>query len=194
MAYPTATVQEIFDEARSIYLNDADAKVYKNDKLLPFYKTAYDRYQVKLLQNALSTLDAVDTPKVITAGSTTYGTLPSDFAFPLKMEERLNGSPSTTLYTPMIQSRWVQNVAVNTELNLWAFRADGIEFPGASTDRQVRLYYKRLYPQVPAQSGDPIIDVSTIAYGHAKTALAAKIAGLLQRHINQNITLADSAD
>jgi len=190
MSAPTSTVQEIFDQARSVYLNDTDAKVWSNNKLLPMLKAAYDSFQTVLANNDLSTIDAIDIPAhIVLAAATTYGTLPIDFVWPVKLEERAQGS--TDLYTAMVQTRWENNLKPTTTLNYWSFRGDDLLFPGATTNREVLLYYKKLYPAFPTGSGDPVIDVSTVIRGHSLAALSAKVAMLVHTFINQNTTLAD---
>lgn len=185
----TSTVQEILDRARGIYLNDPNARTYPNDKLIPQLKAAYDDLQTEYQENGLSTIDEIAAPVTITAGITTYGTLPTDFVWPVKLEERIAGS--TDLYTPMRQLRWEANITPDTQLNYWAYREDTILFPEATTNREVRLYYQKLYPDFPVGTGDPVIDATTNVLGHAIAALAARIAWYVHIFINQNSTLAD---
>jgi len=190
MSAPDTTVQIILDQSRSVYLNDPDARVWSNSKLLPMLKAAYDSFQTVLANNDLSTIDAIDVPShIIAAGTTTYGVLPTDFVWPVKLEERSPGSGS--LYTPMTQMRWSSNIEAGISLNYWSFRGDEILFPDAITNREVRLYYKKLYPDLPVGSGDPIIDVSTTIRGHSLAALSAKVAMLVHTFISQNTTLGD---
>lgn len=191
MSAPTNTVQEILDRSRSVYLNDPDAKVWSNTKLLPFLKSAYDDYQTELANNDLSTIDEVAPPLIITAGTTVYSPLPTDFVWPVKLEERLSGSDD--LYTLMRQLRWTNNVrrTPDTRLDFYNYIGDAINFPEASVDVEVLLYYKKLYPLFPDQSGEPIVDKTTNVRGHAMAAISAKVAELIHRFVNQNTTLAD---
>jgi len=185
----TSTVQEIFDRARGAYLNDPDARVFTNAKLVPVLKSSYDDLQTDLVANDLSTVDAIAAPAIIAAGSTSYGTLPSDFIWPVKLEERASGS--TDLYNPMTQLRWTNNITIDTSLNYWNFIGDSIDFPAASTNREVLLYYKKVYPDFPTGTGDPVIDATTNVLGHSISAMAARIAEYVHRFQLQNITLAD---
>lgn len=192
MPGPTCPLQEIFDRARGTYLNDADARVWLNAKLLPYFKTAYDEYQTILNNNDLETIDAIADPLVIPAGIIIYNPLPPDFVWPVKLEERDAGS--TALYDMMTPLRWNINIQPTTRFNYWSFYGDAITFPEATTDREVLLYYKQLYPVLPDTSGDPVIDKITTIYGHSLSALAARTAGLIQRFALQNFSLADQCD
>lgn len=192
MSAPTTTVNDIFDRARGVYLNDADGRVWPNAKLVPFLKASYDMYQTELANNALSTLDTIASPVTILAGATTYGTLPTDFVWPIKLEERTPGS--VELYSPMYQFRWENNIRQGDILLYWSFRGDAILFPGALTDREVLLYYQKLYPDFPAGTGDPVIDKTTSVYGHALAALSAGIAAFIHKFVTQNNTMADSCN
>jgi len=191
MSAPITTVQDIFDRARAVYLNDFAGRVWPNDKLAPFLKSAYDNYQTILVNNDLSTLDAIASPVTILAGATDYGTLPTDFVFPTMLQERASGS--TDLYVNMQQRRWTNNTKADDSLNYWAFIGDAITFPAALTDRQVLLYYKKLYPAFPDGTGNPIIDATTVVRGHAMAALSAEIAAVIHFFVSQNTTLAQMA-
>jgi len=185
----TSTVQEIFDRCRSVYLNDPDGRVFTNSKLVPILKAAYDDLQTEYIANDLSTLDKVASPVTILAPATSYGTLPSDFIWPIKLEERASGS--SNLYSPMSQLKFVNNITPDTALNYWQFMGDVINFPAATTNREVLLYYKKIYPDFPDGTGDPVIDKSTSVLGHSISAMSARIGELVQRFQLQNTTLAD---
>jgi hypothetical protein len=192
MPAPTTTLQEILDRARTIYLNDANGRVWLNEKLIPFFKTAYDELQTEYNNNDLQTIDAIADPLTITTSTIVYSPLPADFVWPVKLEERAAGS--NDIYTPMSQLRWNVNIAPGSMLVWWSFYGDAITFPEHTTDREVLLYYKQLYPDLPEGSGDPIVDNTTSIYGHALSATAARIAGLIHRYVNQNQAMAEQCD
>jgi len=174
------TAQDIMDAAREVYLNDSSATLFTDAKLLPLLRQVYSFMETTLQGNNIPCGHKIATPKVIPAGTTEYTPLPSDFMWPIKMEERLN--TSTDLYQPMAQKRWEPQLQQTDKLHYWIWREDRIFLLGANTDREVLLYYYRTFPSVQ--------DVDEIILGKAEQYLIAKLAAMAHMFYQQNDTLA----
>lgn len=180
---PLVTAASVFASART-YLNDASAAVYTDAVLLPYLKEAYEHGRneqaLKGLPNAYKT-----SVQVVTIGAVVFPTV-SDLLVPIKMEERANGS--SDLYDPMTETTWDPNATQTTSLNFWDWRNQTINFLGATTDRQVRLYYMGDMDPTGLTTG------SVNLLGNVRSFLGAKVAAFAHEFIQQNTTLAQAAN
>lgn len=178
------TAKDIMDSAREVYLNDAPAILFTDAKLLPLLKMVHGFLETTLEENNIPCKHEIAPIKTVTAGVTSYSPLPKDMIWPIKMEERL--ASSSDLFQPMLQKRWEPQLQLTDKLLYWVWRLDEIKFLGANTDREVLLYYQKVFPSVE--------DVDQIVYGKAEQYLIAKLAAVAHMFIQQNETLAGICD
>jgi hypothetical protein len=178
------TAKDIMDAARESYLNDAPAILFTDAKLLPLLKMVHGFLETTLEENNIPCKHEIAPVKIIATGETGYLPLPKDMIWPIKLEERLSGS--SDLFQPMTQKRWEPQLQQTDKLSYWVWRLDEIKFLGATTDREVLLYYQKTFPSVE--------DVDQIVYGKAEQYLAAKLAAMAHMFIQQNETLASICD
>ena len=173
-------VQDILNDARQVYLNDTAGARFTDDKMIPHLRVANGMLETALEKNDVQCKNMIALPFIVTIGSLEYFPLPSDFIWPVKMEERLSGS--TDLYSPMVQRVWEPQTTVTDKLIYWIYRGDKIYFKGANTDRDVLLYYQRSFY--------PINAVEDSVYSNAREYLSAMTAALVHEFVSQNETLA----
>ena len=134
------TIGDVFDDAQGL-LNDVAAATYTDARLTPLVKIAHRELKDRL--NACGHQTTLEkATATIAAGATTYGTLPTGFAFPHKMEERASGGTDDD-YIPMIPAivEPPRDGGALAVLQEWVFRGYSIYFVAASQDREVRLWY-----------------------------------------------------
>lgn len=176
------TSGDVMNEARKVYLNDAGASLYTDAILIPFVSAAYDWLMQKLELANTTHLEEISTAITVTAGSTIL-TLPSDFVKAVRLKERSVGATDAD-WIDMTKKDWEPTEVKSPELQFWTDREDGIKFLGATTDRQVLLYYyKTLTPITTNAIVIPVVN--------ALRSLALKTASLAAMSIGQNMTLAD---
>lgn len=178
-------VSDVISEVQSVFLNDPSGVTYTSAVILPHLKAAYSQFENALEENGISNKDTIAPVKTITAGDTQYLPLPSDFMWPLDCKERVAGS--TDDFISMIQREFEPSVQARPALINWTFRLDGIYFTPSTMDREVLLYYRKLFPEINSVS-DNVFSKDVMSY------LSAKTAAYVHLFISQNTTLADTAD
>jgi hypothetical protein len=177
------TVKEILDSARAVYLNDATASIYTDAKLLAHAKAAYGFLETELEKHNIACKNDVTKSILVPVGATLLN-LPADFMWPIKMEERLQGS--NDLFIPMVNRMWVPSIGITDKLIYWVWNLDQIQLLGANTNREVRLYYQKRFPSIQ--------DVDNFVFGKADQYMSAKIAALAHLFLSQNETLANECN
>ena len=167
----------ILDEIRTVWLNDANGELFEDAVLLPYLKAAYSDLlsELQLYGSQSITEVAIITP--VTTGQVSLS-LPVDFIAPILLEERTTGSSSLTDFLKMEQRLVLPVVEQTDRLIYWTYREDGIEFVGATTDRDVRLTYQKLLSIIGINSVIPILG--------ADNFLAPRTAELASMAIGQN--------
>ena len=173
-------VSDVIEEAQKVYLNDPSGTRFSSTVLLPFVRTAHRMLETELIENNVQTLNEVAETLTLAAGETEYYPLPEDFLFPIKVEERLSGS--TDQFTPMMERPWTPNQEQSDKLKYWIYRREKILFLGATTDREVRLFYQCSFTPVEA--------VEDSVYKNAYDYLITGTAALAHKFISQNDSLA----
>ena len=173
------TVADVLLSARGVYLNDPAGVRLSDAKLIPALKIAQGMLETALEENSVQCKNKEHGPIKIVAGATNLP-LPADFVWPVKLEERI--ADSSDLYVPMAQRRWVPQEVQGDTLKYWIWNNDKIQFLGATTDRDVKLYYQGLFPA---------LNVTTDGvYNYASEYYAAKLAWFVHTFIEQSPTLA----
>lgn len=183
---PYNTVQVILDECRASYLNDPSKNQFSDVNLLAALKTAYNFMQNRMEKADLSIKLKTFIKKVTALTDTSLAGLPGDFVWPINLEERDYGSSDN--FSPMIQVM-LEPVGVRqgTTLVYWSWRdLDQIRFIGSTTDREVKLTYLSLFPQING--------VQDNVFGNSMEYLKAKIGAIVHLFISQNTTLAEQCD
>lgn len=178
------TVADVLLSARGVYLNDPSAVRLPDTKLIPALKVAQGMLETALEENSVQCKNKEAGPIKVTAGDRILNPLPADFVWPVKLEERI--ASSSDLYNPMVQRRWTPQEAQGPALKYWIWNNDQLQFLGATTDRDVMLYYQAIFPA---------LNVATDGvYNYAAEYYAAKIAWFVHTFIEQSPTLADECN
>lgn len=177
-------VADVIEEAQKVYLNDPSGTRFTSTVLLPYVRTVNRFLETELLENNVQTLNEVADDLVLSAGGTEYFPLPQDFLFPIRLEERLSGS--TDQFTPMVERPWTPNQEQSDKLKYWIYRREKILFLGATTDREVRLFYQCAFT--------PIEAVEDSVYRNAYDYLIAGTAAMAHKFISQNDSLASDCN
>ena len=182
------SVNDILDEAAAL-LNDPTQKMFTDVILLPYVKRAFEDLQLELHVSQVQVLNEISTVQTVNALATAFPSLPADLVQPSKMEERSVGSADT--FTPMYEKEWEPNASQDVSLRYWVWREQVINFIGATTAREVKLYYLK--------SLTSIIDAgSIIPVNYCKSYMAARTAYYAAAYVGENPTkakmLRDDAD
>lgn len=174
-----ALASEALDSAR-VYLNDTANQIWSNTKLLPFLKEAYRDLLVQLWLNGIPVIkEKTSTPIEVAAGDLSL-TLPADFIEPIRLKERLDGTSDS--YSDMTEKEFEPDYSQSESLNYWAFREGAIQFVGATTAREILLYYWKSLT-VPTAAN------SALGFTFAEIFLGPQTAGYASGSVG-NLTLA----
>ena len=165
-----STVKDALDIARSM-LNDDVMLVWGDMTLMPKFKQAHVEMESKLILNGIFVAHEATASLVVPRGAMDLGiNQPPDMVIPLKMKEYAAGESAERALI-MVQKDFLPTDVPAESLRVWCWREEKISFIGATTDRQVLLYYnKRL--TCPALVSDPLPVITSEAY------LGPKIAAL----------------
>lgn len=171
-------------------LNDSVNAVYHDAILLPFAQDAADELQLELELNGALVLETISTAIVFPIAFTTLTytstpPLPSDMLEPQRLQERMNGT--TGLYAPMIRREWEPNIVPTDALRYWVYRKNSILTVGATTARDVEIFYLRRALNISTISDQ--IDIN-----NSQQFMINRIAGMAARYIGSNPTRADMLD
>jgi hypothetical protein len=121
-------------------LNDIDAENFEDDRLIPYMAMAMRELVGKLELDEIPSYNEISAVIPVNTGVLTL-TLPSDYRTPIKLEERARDDTSN-LFQPMHRREWEPNAFPQSSLIYWVNREDSIKFLGATSDRDVKLYYQ----------------------------------------------------
>jgi hypothetical protein len=185
----TLLAGDIYSEAR-IFLNDASGTLYTDTVILPFMKRARDELMMILAQNEAGLVQEISSPIAITAGVLSVpmpapaagrsgGFEVTDILVPTKVVERAQGA-SNDLFLEMEEKSWEPDEIKSTTLRYWVWRGDGIQLLGATTNREVKIYYTRIIIPI-------ITSFATIEPQLAKCYLSARLASMLAGFLGENL-------
>jgi hypothetical protein len=193
---PTAynTAGQITALVRSL-LNDAAGNLFTDSVLLPYLNSAYRKVQ-RALENvgagsqlsddallvvaAVSSVDA-SVQVSITDSTAAPNQLPTDLLVPLRLWERPSGSASD--FVEMIDLSdhgGLPSEPQTTTLHFWEWRADGLYFLGATQNTQIRLRYRKAYPDLTDASSAVLLRNAQEALAFFTAALASAARGAPQ--------------
>jgi hypothetical protein len=185
----TFLASDVFDGARSPFLNDSAANLYTNTVLLPHLKAANEELEQLLIIYDVPVQRVFSAVIPVTAGETEMTiagspALPSDFLLPISLFERTTGD-SDQSWTEMLPRDFEQiNQVPTTTFNYYAFRNNGIYFVEATTNRDIKLTYDRQLALITGAN-------SPVDFYLAKRFLIARVAELAARYTGQNPGYAD---
>lgn len=185
----TFLASDVFDGARSPFLNDAGANLYTNTVLLPHLKAANEELEQLLIKVGAPVQRVNSTVLAVVAGgvSITIGgspALPTDFLFPIFLYERTTGDTDQSWVEMVPKDFDPLNQVPTTTFNYYAFRNNGIYFPAATGNRDILIRYDR---QLAVISGSN----SPVDFYLSKRFLCARVAELAARYTGQNKNYAD---
>lgn len=172
---------DVAEEARS-YLNFKGGVT--DESLLKIINTEYRILQRKLRVNDVPALRKWFDPITVGIGVTKLDapSLPSDFVWPIHVEEKSQTAASTD-YVRMEEQDPLVLRSTTPELQHWTWMGEAIEFIGASTIRVIRIYGTKFLPKL-TKLLDNILIADSDGY------LAAVVASNAARTIGHNPTFA----
>jgi hypothetical protein len=185
----TFLASDVFEGARSPFLNDAGANLYTDAVLLPHLKVANEELEQILLiggSPVQRVVDAIISAPVGTTNISIAGNppLPDDFLIPQSLHERTAGDTAQSWYEMTPKNFEPENQVPTTSFIYYAFRNNAIYFPAATVDREILLKYDRQLAVVVGAN-------SPIDFYLAKRFLCARVAELAARYTGQNPAYAD---
>ena len=173
---------EIYARARS-FLDDPNGEVATDTVVLAALQDANDELEDLLGIYGFGTLSKIGVDKSIPAGTTSFVPLPTDFFFPLKLEEKEEGHTDDSFLT-MVERDFEPSETPQVQLSYWVFRDGQIKFRAASSNRVVRLFYTRTITEIT----DPN---SFYELKGARRFLSARTAEIIARDTMNNELKAD---
>lgn len=174
------TAATIIAEARAL-LNDPSGALYKDAPMLTLAAKVYRELQTKIAaMGAGSNREITSSPVAVVAGTVALSSgagLPADLLLPVQIWERPSGSGSSVLWEPMTELYWEPNIVIGPYLTYWTWREEEIKFPGATTDREVKIRYKKALTAITATTTPIAILNATTWLGQRLAAVAALTLG-----------------
>ena len=171
------TVLSIHNDARSL-LNDTFADIFTDTILLPFTKKAYQEMQDELSLNGIETTIEQDFTANIASGTGTKVTSPADLIAPLEVWEKPQGNPDTD-YVLMTEKSWQPDILLTDDLRFWKWAEDEIRFPGANTNKTVKVNYNKFMAT--------LVDTTTnITLINCAVYIAARVAAIAAFAVGNN--------
>ena len=168
--------------AAKAYLNDSAQATFTDAVLLPCLEVAVLNLENEFRVNGIAFEKRISIDISVTSDSSTeLPEYPVDFIEPIKLYERDAGSDDKWIL--MNEEEWEPDVTPGSLLVYWAFRNGLIYFPGCTTDRDVRLYYKGTLTKPTTASS--VIDII-----ESKGYLAVRTAQVAMKNIANNSTRA----
>jgi hypothetical protein len=165
-------------KAAAVLMNDPNQVTWTNQVLLGVALQAYEELCNDLVANGFRLFKEITSaPLLVTAGRTTLDAPPNDLFVPISLEERNVGDAA---YTSMEEKVWEPAVIPATNLKLWSFRQNVINFIGATVDKEVRMKY------ITNSIGTITNENSTLNITNGAGLLGAKIASLAATHLAKN--------
>lgn len=181
---PSYTAKDRLDEA-ALFLNDPNRTQYTYSVLLPFLKIALQELEDIFIANGVSFVLKESAVIPVLANALTL-TLPSDFLLPIKLEERATGSSDT--FKELLEKEFTPEDVPADELKYWTWdNGQIISFLGATTNRDVNLYYYRALAVVNVPD-------DAVSINHVKQYLSGRSASIAAFVIGENTTRAQVLD
>lgn len=183
-----ATLEAAFVDARA-FLNDTlggDASaLWSNAALQPFVPHAHRELQIKLDLNGIPVIRNKSAVIVVPANTTNLVTAalqPASLIVPISIKE--GDHLVTPITSEVSEVDFPPDVVKGTSLNYWSWLNEAIQFVGATTIRDILLFYKGGIT-IPANSA------AAIGFIFGEQYLGPKIAGLAAGSVGNTTALAE---
>lgn len=182
-----------FNSART-YLNDQNSQIWSNAALLPYLVEAFNDmiesltlYEVPLIKEK-SVVISVPVSTSIPQLLNSMAGFPTDFIEPIKLKERATGSTNPEDFESgrMIECEFLPNLQQQESLRYWCWQQQNVLIIGATTARDVLLYYI-------GGLSVPIAANSSLGFTYAEHFLGPKTAAYAAGSVG-NSTLAQEAN
>lgn len=189
------TTGDVMDMAAAV-LNDSNRAVFNYAVQLPYLRMANRNLEQDLILNEipLSLADEVVIP--VSAGAVELD-LPPNFFLPITLAERALGA-STTNFSKMTERTYADDGSILpaiSNLSIWDFRHNCINFNSATTDREVKLNYWRTLPPISNENQTEYIAGAINTLGFKTAEYCAKyIGGNIERAQTAFLDYQDSFD
>lgn len=170
-----STALDAIKSARA-YLNDNNGITWSDHALLPFLQEAFGELQLNLGSFRIPVIKS-QIEVVIPSGTTVFPSLPVNITSPISLFEK-NVTASDDFYMEMSQVTFLPSQIPQSELAFWSWRAQQIEFIGATQDRKVKFRFNG-YLTAPMVLTDPL------GFIFAERFLGPRIASLALSSVGQ---------
>jgi hypothetical protein len=188
--------EDILNTAR-MFLNDlgsSNPQLWTDTVLMPMLQRAHQELQV-ILKKRAAPIMKTHTLQVINVGVQQIAPI-SDMQSPIMLVEAATGQPGTL----MTESDPLPLMAQQTSLNFWQWDGATIKFTGATSNRDVEIYYWRTLPL--PQTGTDTIQIiggemwlaprtAAIAAASLGEAEAATMAGQQAERFLEEVVIAN---
>lgn len=178
------TASDVFDLSRPL-LNDNAGTQYTNTVMLPYLKLAYQQLEQYCNANSVQ-INLISEYEVDVPIGDVALSLPPEFFVPITLQERSSTSILESDYRDMkeVPNVWDLRLDATDSLGYWDYRHNCVNFIGALTIREVKLFYWRLLA-IPTAAG------SLMAFKGGINYLAFKTAELCAKYIMMDMGRAD---
>lgn len=136
-----STVREAFNIARSL-LGDDSFSTWTDATLMPKIVQAHGEMVSKLALNGLPSVRQRTVTVTIAIAVTTMGVnQPSNLIKPIKIKEKATAD-DVSKFIDMAKKDFLPNIVATETLRYWSYNEEVIEFIGATSSRDVKLYYE----------------------------------------------------
>jgi len=158
-----------------VYLNDTPKAVWTDAQLIPIAQETHRELQSKLWEVGSPVVRAQSADITVTAGTTTItfgGTpaLPADLLTPFRLIERATADPLTNA-VEMTEQTFIPTVAQTAILQFWSWIDESIQLLGASADRKVVIFYRKLI-------AIPVLTTDLLGILHAEQYVGPRTAAI----------------
>lgn len=157
-------------------LNDREQVTWTNTDLLPFLKRAVKEFNLRAKELGIQIVQEISAKLEIPVGKTSITVLDlPDLGYPNMVSERADGSSDT--YVPMTELNVDPQITAESSLNYWIWREGEIKLIGATTAREVIVYYKKGLLEVTGTATNLTETDASLFLSGKTAALASALAG-----------------
>lgn len=194
----TVTAGNIMDRSAAL-LSDPAKITFTYLLQLPFLLIAWDELQEELVSNGITDVDEVTSAPInVDVNTKILGNPgpPDDMLFPIDLWERADGGAEAD-WVKMVEKKPDPSDQAVESLDVWYWEDSTIKFRGATTAREVKIYYqKELITIDDDQTAIPVTNCKSFL-SHRTAALIAETRGNRPRaqvlHARGDIYLAKAA-
>lgn len=140
----SVTAEVVLVTART-FLNDDEANLWTDQKLLPKLAQAHRELQVELRSASSPVTRAIVAGQTVSIGSNSLLAPIDDLIEPINLWEK-GGADIDALYIPMTEAGVLPNVVADDKLHWWTWYQESIRFNPSTAIRLVKIQYVRSIP------------------------------------------------